>query len=82
MIQPAPSPSTKPSRSLSNGRDAVLGSSFLVERAIIALNPPTPLAVPAASEPPHTITSAFPNCISILASIRAFAEEAQADTVA
>ena len=37
---PAPSPHTKPSRSASNGRDAVAGSSLRVDIAFIAQNPP------------------------------------------
>ena len=57
---PAPSPKTKPSLSLSKGRDAVLGSSFLVDKACMALNPPIPAIVTAASEPPETIMSAKP----------------------
>ncbi|MNT73974.1 hypothetical protein D3C72_2127380 [compost metagenome] len=81
MIQPAPSPNTNPSLSLSKGLEAVFGSSFLVESACIALKPPIPLAVTAASEPPQTITSALPKLISILASIKALADEAQAETV-
>ena len=66
---------------MSNGLDAVFGSSFLVESAIKALKPPTPLAVTAASDPPHTMTSALPNWISILASIRALVDDAHAETV-
>ena len=57
---PAPSPMMKPSRSLSHGRDAVVGSSLRVERARIAANPPTPMGVIAASEPPAIMTSASP----------------------
>src|SRR5882762_3230150 len=55
---PAPSPITKPSRSLSHGRLARVGSSLRVERARIAAKPPTPIGVMAASEPPAIITSA------------------------
>src|SRR3954466_9303381 len=55
---PAPSPTMKPSRPLSNGRLARAGSSLRVERARIAANPPTPIGVMAASEPPAIITSA------------------------
>ena len=38
---PAPSPTTKPSRSLSKGRLACCGSSLRVESARMAANPPT-----------------------------------------
>ena len=55
---PPPSPRTNPSLSLSKGLDAVLGSSFLVESACNALNPPIPEIETPASEPPETITSA------------------------
>ena len=48
----------KPSRSLSNGRLARCGSSFRVDSARIAANPPTPIGVLAASDPPAIITSA------------------------
>src|SRR5271154_4512419 len=59
-IMPAPSPMTKPSRSLSHGRLARAGSSLRVESARMAANPPTPMGVMAASEPPAIITSASP----------------------
>src|SRR5438045_430625 len=39
---PEPSPITKPSRSLSKGRDAVSGWSLRVDRARMAAKPPTP----------------------------------------
>ena len=57
-MHPPPSPKTKPSLSLSKGRDALSGSLFLVDKACIALNPPIPAHVTAASEPPAIITSA------------------------
>ena len=60
---PAPSPSTKPSLSESNGREAVLGSSFLVDRAIMALKPPIPSSLTHASEPPVTNASEKPSLI-------------------
>ena len=47
---PAPSPTTNPSRSASNGRLARSGSSLRVESAFIAANPPTPMGVMAASD--------------------------------
>src|SRR6476660_5451195 len=58
MRMPAPSPITKPSRSLSHGRLARCGSSLRVESARMAAKPPTPIGVIAASEPPAIMTSA------------------------
>src|SRR3954469_25179044 len=58
MMTPEPSPITNPSRSRSKGRLARAGSSLRVERARMAANPPTPIGVMAASEPPAIITSA------------------------
>src|SRR5260370_15562082 len=55
---PAPSPITKPAGSLSQGRLARAGSSLRVESARMAANPPMPMGVMAASEPPAIITSA------------------------
>src|ERR1700733_4559111 len=55
---PAPSPTTNPSRSLSNGRQACSGSALRVESARIAAKPPTPMGVIAASAPPAITTSA------------------------
>jgi hypothetical protein len=43
-------------RSLSMGLEAVFGSSFLVDSACIALNPPMPAIVTAASDPPDHIS--------------------------
>src|SRR3954463_12006407 len=57
---PAPSPTMKPSRSLSNGRLARSGSSLRVDRARSAPKPPMPIGVIAASEPPAIITSGGP----------------------
>src|SRR6185369_17994322 len=57
---PLPSPSTKPSRSLSQGREAVLGSSLRSDSARAAAKPPTPRGDTHDSEPPATITSASP----------------------
>ena len=48
----------KPSRSRSKGRLAFDGSSLRVDSARIAPNPPTPIGVMAASDPPANITSA------------------------
>ena len=57
---PAPSPRTNPSLSLSQGRLASSGESFLVDNALAALNPAIPRGDIAASAPPATITSASP----------------------
>ena len=79
---PAPSPTTKPSRSLSKGRQACSGSSLRVERACIAANPPTPIGVMAASEPPAIITSASPRSMMRYASPMECALVVQAVAVA
>ena len=57
---PAPSPATKPSRSLSKGRLAFSGASFRSDMARAAQKPPMPSGVMVASQPPATITSAMP----------------------
>ena len=75
---PAPSPRTKPSRSLSNGRLALGGSSLRIDRARQATNPPRPIGVIAASAPPVTITSAWSHWIARKASPMAWAADAQA----
>ena len=75
---PAPSPRTKPSRSRSQGRDAVAGSSLRVESARIAAKPPTASGVTTASEPPAIITSASPRRMMFAASPIACADVAQA----
>jgi hypothetical protein len=49
---------TKPSRSLSKGREACWGASLLVDSARIELKPPTPSGVMVASEPPAIMASA------------------------
>ena len=79
---PAPSPMTKPSRSLSNGRLARSGSSLRVDSARIAPNPPTPIGVIAASEPPAIIASASPRRMISNASPMACADAEQAVQVA
>ena len=79
---PAPSPITKPSRSLSKGRLARVGSSLRVESARMAANPPTDMAVTAASAPPAIITSASPCRIMRTESPMALALVAQAVAVA
>ena len=78
MRMPAPSARTNPSRSRSNGRLARVGSSFRVDRARIAANPPRPMWVIAASLPPVIMMSARPFWISLNASPMALAAEAQA----
>ena len=55
---PAPSPTTNPSRCLSQGRLARCGSSFRCDSARMAANPPMPIGVMQASAPPQIITSA------------------------
>jgi len=57
---PAPSPITKPSRSLSKGREASSGSSLRRDRAFRAQNPPTAKGVKALSVPPQTMAVASP----------------------
>src|SRR5580765_5254559 len=82
MTTPDPSPMTKPSRSLSNGRLAFCGASLRVDRARIAPNPPTPIGVIAASDPPAIITSAALRLMISYASPIACAEAEQAVHVA
>ena len=57
---PAPSPRTKPSRALSNGRDAAAGSSVRFDNARMAAKPAMGRGWIAASAPPATTTSASP----------------------
>ena len=54
----------KPIPPASHGREAVAGSSFLVESARIAANPAIDSGVTAASLPPAIITSASPRSIT------------------
>ena len=75
---PAPSLITKPSRSLSNGREALVGSSFRVVSARMALNPPTQSGVMTPSVPPAIITSASPRAIASKDSPMAWVPVAQA----
>src|SRR5579864_1634867 len=79
---PAPSPTTKPSRSRSKGRLARVGSSLRVDSARIAAKPPTPMGVMAASEPPAIMTSASPRRMISHASPIACAEAEHAVQVA
>ena len=75
---PAPSAITKPSRSRSNGRLAFSGSSLRLDSARIALKPPTPSGVIAASAPPATAASMSPRWIQRNASPMACAPDEQA----
>ncbi|MNY29920.1 hypothetical protein D3C86_1639950 [compost metagenome] len=79
---PAPSPITKPSRSLSKGLEAPSGSSFLLDKACAELKPPTDDSVMAASEPPATMIVALPRRIVSKALMIAVFDDAQAETVA
>ena len=79
---PAPSPMTKPSRSLSKGRLARVGSSLRVESARMAANPPTAMEVTAASLPPAIMASASPCRIMRTESPMELALVAQAVAVA
>ena len=63
MTTPAPSPSTNPSRPLSNGRDARSGSSLRVDMARMTANAPMFRAMIAASAPPAMTMSARPERI-------------------
>src|SRR3954453_4140833 len=60
-IAAAPSPSTKPSRALSNGREARSGSSLRVDIARMAANPAMGSGCTQASVPPTRTTSARSN---------------------
>ncbi len=78
MITPAPSPSTKPSRSLSNGRLFLPGSRSPGDSARAWMNPARPIGVMPASDPPVSITSAWSYWIVRRASPIACAPLAQA----
>ena len=77
---PAPSPRTKPSRALSNGRDAAGGSSCRVDSARICAKPASGSGCRQASVPPATTTSTRPARIRSSASAMASAPDAQALT--
>ena len=57
---PAPSPSTNPSRSASNGLEAFCGSSLRFHKALQELNPAMPIGQIAASAPPAIAMSTSP----------------------
>ena len=75
---PAPSPSTKPSRSRSKGREALVGSSLRVLRAVSRLKPVTPKGWIMVCVPPASITSASPRRMISTASPTAWLLAAQA----
>ena len=77
---PAPSPSTKPSRAVSQGRETVVGSPGFFESAIMLANAAMLSGWIAASVPPATTTSARPSRIWSTASEIASLPEAQAET--
>ena len=77
---PAPSPSTKPSRVASNGRDAVSGESLRFDRAPMLASAATPIDHTGASEPPASTTSHSPVAISRSASWNAMTDVAHAAT--
>src|SRR5438132_1075025 len=63
MMTPEPSPTMKPSRSLSNGRLARCGAAFLVDSARRAPNPPMPMGVIAASGPTANCAAPMAYCM-------------------
>jgi len=65
-----------------NGRDAVAGSSFRSERAVMLAKPPIAIGVTVASAPPLMMMSASPYWMVRNASPIACALVAHADTVA
>ena len=67
---------------MSKGRLACAGSSLRVDSARIAPNPPTPIGVIAASDPPAIITSASPRLMISKASPMACADAEHAVQVA
>src|SRR6266550_5826282 len=80
MTTPAPSPRTNPSRVPSNGRDAVSGESFRLERAPMLPSAATPIGTIGASEPPVITTSHSPVRMSRRASWNAITDVAHAAT--
>ena len=79
---PAPSASTNPSRSRSNGRLALVGASLRVLSAFIAAKLPTQSGVTAPSLPPATTASASPRWIMWNAAPMAWLPVAHAVAVA
>ena len=76
----APSPSTKPSRPLSHGREAAAGSSLRLDSAIMLPKAAIGSGWMAASVPPTTTTSARPSRIMSMPSAIASLPDAQAET--
>src|SRR5947208_15962198 len=72
---------TNPSRSRSNGREALSGSSLRMLSAFIAENPARPIATIEASEPPARKISASPNLMVRQDSPIALFDVAQAVTM-
>src|SRR5688500_16067136 len=70
-----------PSRSRSNGREALSGSSLRVLSAVMDENPARPIGIIDASEPPARKMSASPNLIMRHDSPIALLEVAQAVTM-
>src|SRR5687767_1439880 len=68
---------TKPSRSRSNGRDAVVGSSLRVDMARMSENAPKQSVDKGASTPPLIITSAYPSRMARNPSPTAIVPDAQ-----
>ncbi len=77
---PDPSPMTNPSRVMSYGRDAPVGSSLRRDNACIASKDARHTGWVAASVPPATTTSARPSMIMRYAVAIASAPDAHADT--
>ncbi len=76
----APSDSTKPSRSVSNGRLAVAGSARLVESTLIRANAATVSGLTGESTPPASAATTCPSRIRRIASPMAMPPLAQAAT--
>ena len=72
----------KPSRSLSNGREAAAGSSLRRESAWSAANPAMEMGLTAASAPPASMTSASPRSMMRMALPMLWRPEAHAETTA
>src|SRR5210317_2480473 len=75
---PPPSEMIKPSLSLSNGLHAFSGFSFCLDRAFMALKPPTANGQIVDSLPPVMATSQSPRLIERKASPTAWVPAAQA----
>ena len=71
---------TKPLRSFSNGREALVGSSFMsLQSACIEAKPATASGSQQASAPPHNMTSARSVTMCMKASPMPCAPEVHAD---